>query len=134
MDSRLRRGVGLWTTAAALAGLMAACAPTPRAQNPMRTEETDVRWGRVSVQLPTSTTRFPAAQGADIANDQCLTCHSADMVLHQPARTPAEWQATINKMRSAYGAPLPAEQVGALAAYLSTLMGEGAPEEATTRK
>ena len=113
-----------------------ACAPTPRAQNPTRTEESDARWDKISVQLPTSTARFPAAEGADIANDQCLICHSADMVLRQPARTPAEWQATINKMRSAYGAPLPAEQVGALAAYLSTLTpnGESTSEEAATRK
>jgi hypothetical protein len=43
------------------------------------------------------------------------------MVLHQPSRTQEQWKDTINKMRTAYGAPLPAEQVDALAAYLAGL-------------
>jgi hypothetical protein len=77
--------------------------------------------GKVAVQLPVSLQLFPAGDGADLANSQCLLCHSADMVLLQPTRTQAEWKVTINKMRTAYGAPLPAEQVDALAAYLSTL-------------
>lgn len=136
MDFRLRSGAGLWATAAALAGLMAGCAMTPRAQNPTRAEEPDARWSTISVQLPASAALFPGAEGADIANHQCLTCHSADMVLHQPARTSAEWQANINKMRTAYGEPLPAEQVDALAAYLSRLTsnGKGTSEEAATKK
>jgi len=81
----------------------------------------DARWTKVSVQLPTSPTLFPAGQGADIANSQCVICHSPDMVLYQPARTQEQWKETINKMRSAYGAPLPAEQVDALATYLAQL-------------
>jgi hypothetical protein len=43
------------------------------------------------------------------------------MVLTQPALTPSQWQAIINKMRTAYGAPLPAEQVEGLSAYLAQL-------------
>jgi hypothetical protein len=39
------------------------------------------------------------------------------MVLSQPVRTEAQWKETINKMRNVYGAPLPADQVDALAAY-----------------
>lgn len=70
-------------------------------------------------------TLFPAGTGADIANSQCLMCHSAGMVLRQPTQTEEQWKATINKMRSAYGAPLPAEQVDALAAYLSRLVPDG---------
>jgi mono/diheme cytochrome c family protein len=52
-------------------------------------------------------------------------CHSADMVLHQPALTASQWRATIHKMRTAYGAPLPAEQVDALTTYLSRLPLDG---------
>jgi mono/diheme cytochrome c family protein len=44
------------------------------------------------------------------------------MALLQPARTQEQWQETINKMRSAYGAPLPAEQVAPLAAYLTRVI------------
>ncbi|MDB6107288.1 MAG: hypothetical protein JWO52_7287 [Gammaproteobacteria bacterium] len=83
--------------------------------------QSEVQWTKVSVQLPTNVTLFPAGQGAEIANSQCLICHSADMVLRQPARTQDQWKETINKMRSAYGAPLPAEQVDVLATYLTRL-------------
>lgn len=78
--------------------------------------------GKVNVQLPNSTQLFPPGDGAAIANSQCLLCHSAEMVLFQPARTPEQWKETINKMRNAYAAPLPAEQVDALAAYLSRVV------------
>ena len=74
------------------------------------------------MQLPTSATVFPAGEGADIANSQCLICHSVSMVLTQPALTPSQWQAIINKMRTVYGAPLPAEQVDGLSAYLAQLI------------
>jgi hypothetical protein len=74
------------------------------------------------VELPTSDMLFPTGQGQSIANFQCLICHSAGMVLRQPARTQAQWKETINKMRSAYGAPLPAEQVDALATYFTRVV------------
>ena len=83
--------------------------------------QSEVPWTKVTVQLPTNVTLFPAGQGAEIANSQCLICHSADMVLHQPTLTQEQWKATINKMRTAYGAPLPAEQVDVLATYFSKL-------------
>jgi len=44
------------------------------------------------------------------------------MVLRQPARTQMQWTETINKMRSAYGAPIGAGEVDALAAYLSRVV------------
>jgi hypothetical protein len=78
-------------------------------------------WARVSVKLPTSQTLFPPGEGADIANSYCLICHSAGMVLLQPALSQDEWTTEINKMRNAYGALLPAEQVEALAKYLRTI-------------
>jgi hypothetical protein len=118
------------TIPVALTGLLVVGAPQLRAENtgssPEKTaKQSDARWGKVSVELPTSVTPFPAGEGAVIANAQCLICHSAGMVLRQPARTQEQWKETINKMRSAYGAPLPAEQVDALAAYLSRLISDG---------
>jgi mono/diheme cytochrome c family protein len=118
-----------WAAPAAVVGLLAAAAPQLRAQSPPSQERG--RWSKVSVQLPTSVTLFPAGEGADIANTQCLICHSAGMVLLQPALTQSQWQATLNKMRTAYGAPLPAEQVDALAAYLSRLTADGAVADVT---
>lgn len=129
-DSRLRRCAVMRVIPVALAGLLVVGAPQLRAENtassPEKTaKQSDAHWSKVSVELPTSLTPFPAGEGAVIANAQCLICHSAGMVLRQPARTQEQWKETINKMRSAYGAPLPAEQVDALAAYLSRLISDG---------
>lgn len=95
--------------------------PAPPAGQP----QAGPKWTRISVELPSSTRIFPEGEGASIANSQCLICHSAGMVLFQPQRTQAQWTETINKMRTAYGAPLPAEQVNALAAYLARVVGHG---------
>jgi mono/diheme cytochrome c family protein len=81
------------------------------------------KWAKVSVDLPTSPTLFPPGNGADIANGECLICHSAGMVLRQPPLTQDEWVGEINKMRNSFGAPLPADQVDALARYLYGISG-----------
>jgi mono/diheme cytochrome c family protein len=75
----------------------------------------------VNVALPDSHNVFPPGEGADIANSQCMICHSAGMVTRQPPLTYDGWKAEINKMRSAYGAPLPEDQIDSLAKYLTTI-------------
>jgi cytochrome c5 len=133
MDVKLRRTPEL-STAIALT-LLISVAPLLWAQNLASAEQPDTRWAKVSVVFPTSVATFPAGDGADIANSQCLICHSAGMVLRQPALSESEWRATINKMRTAYGAPLPAGQVDALAVYLSKLISEhGASDSSRTTK
>jgi mono/diheme cytochrome c family protein len=82
------------------------------------------KWTKVSVDLPVSQISFPPGNGSVIANAYCLICHSAGMVLRQPPLTQDEWTAEINKMRNAFGAPLPADQVEALAKYLRSIDGE----------
>jgi mono/diheme cytochrome c family protein len=81
------------------------------------------KWVKVSVDLPASQVSFPPGNGSVIANAYCLICHSAGMVLRQPPLTQDEWTAEINKMRNAFGAPLPADQVEALAQYLRSING-----------
>jgi mono/diheme cytochrome c family protein len=81
------------------------------------------KWVKVSVDLPASQISFPPGNGSVIANAHCLICHSAGMVLHQPPLTQDEWTGEINKMRSAFGAPIPADQVQALAQYLRSING-----------
>jgi mono/diheme cytochrome c family protein len=80
-------------------------------------------WARLTVEFPTSHTAFPSGNGADIANGQCLICHSAGMVLRQPPLTVDEWTGEINKMRNSFGAPLPVDQVAVLARYLHSING-----------
>ena len=81
------------------------------------------KWTKVSVDLPVSQISFPPGNGSVIANAYCLICHSAGMVLRQPPLTQDEWTGEINKMRNAFGAPLPADQVEALAKYLLSING-----------
>jgi hypothetical protein len=54
----------------------------------------------VSVDLPPGDGMFPNGPGADAINNNCLACHSADMVLNQPALSKAQWEAQVNLMRT----------------------------------
>ena len=77
----------------------------------------------VKVDLPDSDKMFPAGPGADAINNNCLACHSADMVLNQPALSKQAWAAEVNKMINAYKAPIGPEDVGAIVEYLSRTKG-----------
>ncbi len=77
----------------------------------------------VNVDLPAGDRMFPNSPGADAINNNCLACHSAGMVLNQPALPKAEWQAEIDKMRTAYKAPIDAKDVPAILEYLVTTKG-----------
>ena len=46
----------------------------------------------------------PDGPGSDLVNGNCLACHSAGMVLTQPALSPMQWRAEVEKMRTAYKA------------------------------
>jgi hypothetical protein len=72
----------------------------------------------VTVDLPTSDRLYPDGPGSDAANAYCLVCHSAGMVLTQPAMTRATWEAEISKMRNVYKAPIPESQVQTITSYL----------------
>jgi mono/diheme cytochrome c family protein len=91
---------------------------------PGKKDEATRQWAIVRVELPASDETFPPGVGADIATSQCLICHSAGMVLRQPPLTKDEWRAEIMKMRSAYGAPLPDDQVDGLSEYLKSIGGQ----------
>jgi hypothetical protein len=77
----------------------------------------------VSVDLPPGDDMFPNGPGADAINNNCLACHSADMVLNQPALSKAQWEAQVNLMRTAYKAPIDPKDVGAIVDYLVSIKG-----------
>jgi mono/diheme cytochrome c family protein len=77
----------------------------------------------VSVDLPPDDAMFPAGPGADAANGNCLACHSADMVLNQPALPRAQWHAEVDKMRMTYKAPIDPKDVDVILDYLSSVKG-----------
>ena len=95
----------------AVASLPAARATTPSELKP------------VKIDLPDSDKMFPDGPGADAINNNCLACHSADMVLNQPALSKQAWATEVNKMINNYKAPIAPEDVGAIVNYLTALKG-----------
>jgi hypothetical protein len=72
----------------------------------------------VTVDLPDSGRMFPGP-GSDAINNNCLACHSAGMVLNQPALPKSAWQAEVAKMIDTYKAPVSEEDVAAIVDYLA---------------
>jgi mono/diheme cytochrome c family protein len=127
MNTTLRSFVPIWSIPVLLGIALATGLTWPRVvvSEPAAKEAAKVqKWVKVSVDLPTSQISFPPGNGSVIANAYCLICHSAGMVLRQPPLTQDEWTVEINKMRNAFGAPLPADQVQALAKYLRSINGQ----------
>jgi cytochrome c5 len=86
--------------------------------------EISVQLKSVNVDLPQSDRMF-TGEGADALNNNCLACHSAGMVLNQPALAKAAWQAEVNKMIQIYKAPVAAADVTAIVDYLARTKGAG---------
>jgi mono/diheme cytochrome c family protein len=74
-----------------------------------------------TVDLPDGDRTFPPGPGADALNNNCLACHSAGMVLNQPAFPRVAWAAEVNKMITVYRAPVAAKDVDAIVDYLAAL-------------
>jgi hypothetical protein len=72
----------------------------------------------VTVELPESDNMF-TGPGSEALNNNCLACHSAGMVLNQPALPKATWQAVVAKMIHIYKAPVEEKDVGPIVDYLA---------------
>jgi hypothetical protein len=77
----------------------------------------------VKIDLPDSDRMFPEGPGSDAINNNCLACHSAGMVLNQPALSKQAWTAEVNKMINNYKAPVAPEDVGTIVDYLAAIKG-----------
>ena len=77
----------------------------------------------VNVDLPAGDRMFPDGPGADVANDNCLACHSAGMVLNQPELPKAVWESEVDKMRNVYKAPIDDKNVDVIVHYLISIKG-----------
>jgi hypothetical protein len=80
----------------------------------------------LKLDVPTSDTMFPAGPGSDAINNNCLACHSADHVLNQPSLSREAWQEVVNKMITAYKAPVSPDDAKAIVDYLVHTKGKGA--------
>src|SRR5215510_10357164 len=73
----------------------------------------------LEIQLPPEVNAFKQDVGAEIANAQCLVCHSVEYVSTQPPMPRGLWKGSIQKMKQKYGAAIPEAQVDALSDYLT---------------
>jgi len=68
---------------------------------------------------------MPVAPGRDEFMRACATCHSARYVTMQPPFSRRQWDETVRKMVTAYGAPADEFQVGKIIDYLYAIDGDG---------
>ena len=73
--------------------------------------------------------RLTEGPGLPQVQASCSMCHSLDYILmNSPFQDKAAWEKTVNKMVKVMGAPLTAEDVAAVVAYLDSHYGkESAP-------
>jgi len=76
----------------------------------------------VNVDIPFGDRIFEGP-GSDVANNNCLVCHSAAMVLYEPELSQTQWRAEVEKMRASYKAPVDPKDVDAIVAYLVSIKG-----------
>jgi mono/diheme cytochrome c family protein len=68
--------------------------------------------------LPPDRMGFQPGPGKERAGQYCLICHSADYIYTQPPHDAGEWTDIVKKMKSAYGCPIPDEDIAPLVSYL----------------
>lgn len=83
------------------------------AHRPPGVTETDTSVAAAGITLTSQTLTLPEEKIAFAAGAQgtlltvnCTGCHSPEMILNQPRLAADKWQATIDKMRKAYHAPI----------------------------
>ena len=78
-----------------------------------------VRAEPVTITLPPADVTLKPGSDEQMVQAQCSLCHSLDYITTQPpGKDLAFWTAIVNKMIKVFGAPLPAEDVAKVAAYL----------------
>jgi sulfite dehydrogenase len=68
----------------------------------------------LEIQLPPETASYQPSElpGYRLVQQNCMTCHSAQYVSTQPQSLGrAYWDATVKKMKTAFGAPLRDEDI-----------------------
>ncbi|MBX5454015.1 MAG: sulfite--cytochrome C oxidoreductase subunit B [Acidobacteriia bacterium] len=89
---------------AILFGLFAAATPVG-AEEPKPVVPPVFVWATKSYDLPKREPIFEGF-GAQLLNQHCLICHSAEFVDEQPPLPAATWRAEVLKMKNVFGAPV----------------------------
>jgi cytochrome c5 len=103
---------------AALFAILAAtgCVASPLRAAPLVLKSLDVT-------LPDDSQSLPSGPGLETTQNNCTGCHSAGMIVNQPAMPQAAWQAEVAKMRNVYKAPVNEKDVGTIVDYLTAVKG-----------
>ncbi len=78
--------------------------------------------------LPPEKVDLKPGKGREVVIGQCSLCHSVDYLTTQPPLTKAGWTASVDKMRSKYGAPIPTNAAPLLVEYLVGQYGKADPQ------
>ena len=111
-----RRGTAILATTAVLAA--GAWMLQARAAEPAAITQGGITLKSVAVTLPDSVTEFPGGDAAQVVVQNCTACHSPGMIMTQPVLGEATWRDEVTKMINVYKAPVSAEDVPAIVAYL----------------
>lgn len=77
----------------------------------------------VTIALPAETAVLRTGKGLELAQANCMACHSVDYIQTQPPMPRKFWEAEVKKMREKYGAPTPEDTVPTLVDYLTATYG-----------
>ncbi|WP_088348595.1 MULTISPECIES: cytochrome c [Rhodomicrobium] len=73
-----------------------------------------------SYDMPEETAVFKPGPGVEHAQNNCVTCHSADYINFQPPKMgSAFWDAEVQKMIKVYHAPIDEAEAKGIAEYLA---------------
>lgn len=74
----------------------------------------------LSYELPDETAEFKPGPGVELAQANCVACHSADYINTQPPKKGHDfWEAEVKKMKNTYRAPIDDADIKGIADYLS---------------
>jgi hypothetical protein len=93
--------------------------------------ESETVFANVSVTLPEDKTTLPPGPHAELATQNCMACHSADMILNQPRLTRTQWTANVEKMVKVYKANIDAKDVPQIVDYLVATNARLTPQAKT---
>jgi hypothetical protein len=77
----------------------------------------------VRIEIPPEKGAFKAAPNAELAQANCLICHSVEYVTSQPPMARKFWEASVKKMREKYGASIADEAAAKITDYLVRTYG-----------
>lgn len=75
------------------------------------------------IELPPGDEVLPDRANAEAVDRNCLSCHSTETILNQPALSRDIWKGEIDKMRTDFGARISSDADEAILAYLTSING-----------